>query len=195
MPLVWQRFHSVEGPRCFKGEAAVVRGRGVVSRVVATLLRLPPAGRVPVVICVEARGGREYWQRRFGNSEFSTCLSPASAAQINDGRLRLQEAFGPICFQVRLVVAGGDEARRVNWELVGWSLFGVPLPRGLVPKSKTAEFVDEQGRYAFDIDLEMRGFGRLIGYRGWLDVGDDDEDHSGDQSPSDEIIQEQEYDG
>lgn len=172
MPPAWQKFHAVDGRRCFHGVADVVRGTGFVSRVVATVLRLPPAGRVPVKICVETRGAKEYWLRRFGNSAFSTCLSLAPVNERQNGALRLQEAFGPICFQVLLEVAGAGTARRVNWQLVGWSLCGVPLPRGLVPKSRTAEFVDEQGRYGFDIDLEMRGFGRLIGYRGWLDVSE-----------------------
>ena len=51
-----------------------------------------------------------------------------------------------------------------------WWLFGVKLPKALVPISKTIEYVDNEGRYAFDIDLHIRFLGPLIAYKGWLDV-------------------------
>ena len=46
----------------------------------------------------------------------------------------------------------------------------MPLPKFLAPLSQTKEFIDDKGRYAFDIDLSVPLFGRLIAYRGWLET-------------------------
>ena len=38
----------------------------------------------------------------------------------------------------------------------------------LAPKSQTAEFVDEDGRFRFDVAISVPLVGPVVRYRGWL---------------------------
>jgi len=48
-------------------------------------------------------------------------------------------------------------------------LFGLPLPRALLPLSVARESVDAEGRFRFDVRLSLPIFGLLAHYRGWLE--------------------------
>ena len=49
----------------------------------------------------------------------------------------------------------------------GW-LFGLPLPRWLLPRSEAREYVEDD-RFHFDVAIDAPlGIGRLVRYRGWL---------------------------
>lgn len=165
MPKAWKKFHMVTGTHCHCGEAVVRRGSNLMMRLLATVVRLPPISKVGVELTIVKSGNGESWQRVFGSSVFKTQLSPARGG----GDLRLEECFGPFRFEVQLIV-GNDDAlgKIVNWEIINWWFLGIRLPQWLAPISKTIEFQDSEGRYGFDIDLELRFFGRLISYQGWL---------------------------
>lgn len=45
----------------------------------------------------------------------------------------------------------------------------IALPRALAPKSDTREFVDERGRFRFDVAIGLPLIGQLAHYRGWLE--------------------------
>ena len=160
LPAAWQQFHSVKDRHIYEGEAEVARGTGFVASVLCLLLRLPQTGAVPVQLVLEKEGKGERWARTFGASSFETRLSPAHSER----GYFLYERFFPFCFFVELEVVG----ETVGWHLRGWRFFGVPLPRLFIPKSKTVERVDAEGRYQFDIELSLPLFGRLIAYQGWL---------------------------
>ena len=162
MPKVWRQFHTVSGNHCYHGKAEVVRGRGLLTGVLAWLLKLPPTSHVPIELTIEKSNQGEVWCRQFGAYNFSTLLSPAKG----ETPLCLYETYFPFRFCVALQV---DEAS-VQWTLYDWWFLGVKLPKALVPISKTIEYVDNEGRYAFDIDLHIRFLGPLIAYKGWLDV-------------------------
>ncbi|MGB6231651.1 MAG: DUF4166 domain-containing protein, partial [Litorimonas sp.] len=74
------------------------------------------------------------------------------------------ERFGPVRVRLALVVEGD----RLRYITRGWSLFGVPLPRALVPGGTIFETVDAQGRFRFHVDMIAPGLGRLVRYEGWL---------------------------
>jgi hypothetical protein len=48
-----------------------------------------------------------------------------------------------------------------------WFL-GVPVPKVFRPQSDAREFVDEQGRFNFDVKITLPFVGLLAHYRGWL---------------------------
>lgn len=81
-----------------------------------------------------------------------------------DGKGILRERFGPLSFVIRLHVA--DD--RVEWPIVSWRFLGLPIPVTLAPKSQTAEFVDEDGRFRFDVAISVPLVGPVVRYRGWL---------------------------
>lgn len=68
LPPVLQQFHArTDGARA-GGTVTVERGRGVLRRGLATILRLPPPGReIPLQLEVVTKNGREHWIRHFGD--------------------------------------------------------------------------------------------------------------------------------
>lgn len=164
LPGPWQKFHSAIGIHQFEGEAEVLRGGHLVTSTLAFLLRLPPASKVPVKLVIEKKGEGETWARYFGDHFFQTFLFLGEETRNSDGQFLLRERYGPFCFGIALTA----HTETVEWSIDRWWFFGVPLPKFLAPLSQTREFIDDEGRYAFDIDLSLPLFGRLIAYRGWL---------------------------
>lgn len=50
----------------------------------------------------------------------------------------------------------------------GVKLWGVPLPRWLLPQVVASERADDQGHHRFDVLISLAPFGRLVHYQGWL---------------------------
>lgn len=170
LPESWQRLHLVTDHHVYRGGVEVSRGEGLVAGLLCWMMGLPKSGTAEMKLVIkklpDETGHSERWERHFGASEFSTVLTLPKvnrSSPLSDG-YSLHERFGPIRFIVGLEIDGA----RVKWRLLGWRFLSVPLPAFLVPRSETVEFVDEAGRYWFDIDLSLIGFGRLIAYRGWL---------------------------
>lgn len=165
MPEPWQNLHTVDGRHHYFGEAEVLRGENFLMRILASLLRLPPSSNVPVELIIEKQGDGETWSRLFGESHFKTYLFlKEEDKDIFAEDIFVRERFGPISFGIALTI----DNNRVYWAIAKWWLFGLPLPKLFAPISNTIEYIDDQGRYAFDIDLSVIFFGRLIAYRGWL---------------------------
>jgi hypothetical protein len=167
LPDPWQTFHTAIGEHQFDGEAEVLRGSNFITTFLAFLLRLPPASEVPVKLVIQKKREGETWARHFGDHFFQTYLFLGEETKNSDGQFLLRERFGPFCFGIALTA----HSETVEWRIDRWWFFGVPLPKFLAPLSQTKEFIDDKGRYAFDIDLSVPLFGRLIAYRGWLNVG------------------------
>jgi hypothetical protein len=177
LPSSWQILHDVTDTHHHQGKVEVARGKGLVARFLCFLLKLPKSGSHDAQLILEKTchngRGAERWVRRFGSSKFSTILTMKpglNEGAFSDGEraanccFYLLEKFGPIRFHIKLDVKG----EIVKWCLLGWRFYVLPLPRYLVPISNTTEYEDEAGRYHFDIDLSLKGYGRLIAYRGWL---------------------------
>lgn len=159
-PLV--ALHAGEGPPVWRGSACIEAGTHPLARLVRRFIGLPPAGSdVPVTVTIEritgADGEAELWTRNFGGKRFMSRLSV-------DGRGELEEAFGPVRFRLGVAASGDGLALPVT----GARCLGIPVPRILLPRSEAREFVDEQGRFRFDIKLSLPFVGLLTHYRGWL---------------------------
>ena len=80
----------------------------------------------------------------------------------------LEERLGP----ARLTFALEVVDARLHWVTREVRVLGVVLPlrwfRGM-----RASCGEEQGRYAFDIDVRLPLVGRLVAYSGWLEPVDD----------------------
>lgn len=144
------------GPRRWRGEAEVTRGRGLVARIVAALFGFPPAGISPVEVRLAPEGRGLVWERRFGRHGFRSQVSAAPG--------RITERIGPFSFHLGLQLAEG----RLEFPVTGGTLLGIPMPRVLLPRSEAAEW-DEGGVFHFDVSLSLPlGLGPLVRYRGWL---------------------------
>jgi len=160
MPQSLQVMHDLGHVLVAQGTATVLRGRSFLSRFAAWVVGFPPAGEnVPVEVTFQCRDGREHWQRRFGDRRFS---SWQEEGQGRNERL-MCECFGPLRFAMALVLDGG----RLRLLLRRWSVFGIPLPLALAPRSEAYEF-EQDGRFHFHVEIAHPLAGRIAAYRGWL---------------------------
>jgi hypothetical protein len=60
------------------------------------------------------------------------------------------------------------EKERLNLVLRRWSILGIPLPMWLCVDSESYEFVDEQGRFNFYVQISHPLTGLIVLYKGWL---------------------------
>lgn len=149
---------SARGVASVQGDS---RWRARVLRAIAGLP--PPTDSIALAFEVDAHATGETWLRRFGDRAMRSELgrSPRIANA-------LEERLGP----VRLTFAYEISDDRLHWLLRELRVFGVALPLGWFRELR-ASCGDEQGRYAFDIDVRLPLVGRLIGYSGWLEPIDD----------------------
>jgi hypothetical protein len=144
-----------------EGRASVERGEGFLSRLSGWLVGFPPASAdVPVQVRFDAGKNNETWTRTFGTHTFS---SDQFAGRGRAQRL-LCERFGPLNFGMALAAGEG----RLSLVLRRWSLFGLPLPMWLCPRSTSYEAV-EGGRFRFHVEISHPLTGLIVRYRGWLE--------------------------
>jgi hypothetical protein len=156
-----RQLHDVQDATVVFGHTDIDRGRGPVSRVVGWAFGFPPEGRrLPTAITILAGGGREIWHRRFAGYPILTHLEPVNQRHrpIVVERFR----FG-VTFALQVTERGGS----LCFDLRGMRVGGIPMPRFLWPRVRAEERA-ERGGFRFDIDIALRGCGRLIHYRGWV---------------------------
>ncbi|QNJ99726.1 DUF4166 domain-containing protein [Dyella telluris] len=154
-----QRMHA-EGTTIEASGRADVRGATHASaRWARRLLTLPEPGDAQAIsLTIERHATQERWTRRFARGRMQSTLRQGSD-------LRLLERLGPVTLHFSLL-RDGDA---IDWQLRHVRLLGVPLPRawfGTVFSRSGAR----DGRYAFDIDVQLPLLGQLIAYRGWLEI-------------------------
>lgn len=149
--------HDVASVSVWVGRADVRRGRSLPSRVVATLLGLPPAGfDQPLEVSFLPDGGTEIWTRRFGHAVFRSVQY--------ERRGLLRERVGPTTFVFALEVS----SEGLSLKLEGMRLLGVPLPPFMLPPIRTRES-ERDGRYHFEVEAGLPLIGLLVRYEGWLE--------------------------
>lgn len=142
------------------GTASVRRGAGLLSRLVAFVIRFPQAGDdIPVSVRFVAEADGETWVRTFDEQFFSSRMREGGDA---DERL-LCESFGPLEFAQALVVEGA----RVRLAMRAWTAFGVPLPLWLAPRSNSYATTRDR-RYRFFVEISHPMTGLIVNYEGWL---------------------------
>ncbi|MES1971512.1 MAG: DUF4166 domain-containing protein [Pseudomonadota bacterium] len=155
LPPAVRAIHTVCRDGGAAGEARVVRGAGMLARLVAWVMRFPPAGTHPLHVSFTERGGTETWTRHFGPHRFSSRLSAKGG--------RLVERFGPLRFHFDLP---SDEAG-LGMAMRRWTCLGLPLPRALAPRSAAREW-QEGSRFRFDVPIALPLIGLVVQYDGWL---------------------------
>lgn len=160
LPEPLRALHEVEGRRTAKGVANIERGTSFLSGVIAAFAGFPRKGwDIPVKVVFDARDGRETWRRTFGDQVFS------SVQMAGKGRAErlLCESFGPLTFGIALLVEDG----KLRLVVRRWTVFGLPLPVALAPRSDAFEFVEE-GVFHFHVEIAHPLVGLIVRYRGWL---------------------------
>lgn len=106
-------------------------------------------------LSVRQFAGVSIWNRDFDGHGLTSLLR-------RDGEV-LQERIGPIRLAMALYALDGN----LCVDVVGATLYGVPLPRSILPQSQSIEY-DDLGRLGFDISASVPGLGLLVRYHGWL---------------------------
>lgn len=161
LPPSIRQIHDSNALRKWSGHAEVERGKGLLSRLVAALIGFPPAAsHVPVSVTFSSEGNAERWLRDFGGKRFS------SLQHVGTGRNEhlLVERFGIAAFALALVVQ--DE--RLYLIPRHWSVLGVPMPKGLLPRGASFE-AEQDGHFRFDVEIDLPFVGRVVAYRGTLE--------------------------
>ncbi len=157
LPASIQQLHSREGR--YSGRCSVTRGRGWLVALMLRIGRFPSEGRdLPVNLRIKKSGSNWQWDRDFAGHRTRSRIS-------YDSRLEcVREQIGGLTIWLQPVQTDmglGVEIRRL-------SLFGLPCPGFLLPRSASTESEDAQSRFRFDISAHAPGLGQLIRYEGWL---------------------------
>jgi hypothetical protein len=161
LPLEIQAMHDRSCDAEAKGLAHVERGAGLIANMIASIMGFPGSGKeIPVKVEFSVKHARETWKRTFGKSSFK------SFQYAGTGRWErlLVERFGPLAFAMAPVPRDG----RLLLFIRHWSVFGIPLPLWLAPRSDSFEFV-ENGRFHFNVSIFYPFVGLIVHYRGWLE--------------------------
>jgi len=158
LPAPVRALHLAQGIHRYRGDVAVERGGGALSRIVAAATHLPPAGDGPLCVEIDASPDSERWTRFIGGRAMPSRLW-------RDGDV-LCERLGLATFGFRLEVV--DAA--IVWRVVRVRVFGLSLPARWFTGVGARESAEGE-RYRFDVWAALPLAGRLVHYRGWLDAG------------------------
>jgi hypothetical protein len=155
LPAAVRAMHQPWRESSAQGEADVLGATNLLGRVIARIMGFPAPGHHEVHVRFAECDGVERWTRTFGGQSFTSELSAEGG--------RLVERFGPLRFRFDLPA----DAAGLTMLMRGWSLFRIPLPLFLAPRSKAREW-EEGGLFQFDVPIALPLVGRLVHYRGWL---------------------------
>lgn len=160
LPQPIRQLHSVNAVSRFAGRCTVERGRSPLAWVIAKSIGFPPAGAdLPITVRLAAEAGAERWSRCVAGRTFSSVQSAGSGRA--EGLVR--ERFGAVAVDMALLVEPGH----LRYVVRRWSLFGVPMPLWLGPRSIAVESVNAR-KFCFDVEIAHPLTGLIVRYRGWL---------------------------
>jgi hypothetical protein len=155
LPVPVKRIHTVIGDGGAEGMANVTRGKSILARLVAAIMHFPPEGSHQVHVAFQEDHGIERWTRSFGSHVFESELSQSGEY--------LVERFGPMRFAFKLPT----DASGLEMDMRQWSIFHVPMPMFLAPRSSAKEYAvgDE---FVFDVAIGLPLVGDVVRYKGTL---------------------------
>jgi hypothetical protein len=147
-----------------RGSLRVERGRHLLARVLARLLRLPRcSASADTQLIISILDGGECWQRCFDGRRFHTWQCEADACE-------LKERYGLLEFRFGLRASGGclfyiqrEAALQFGTRRVVW-------PSHLAPRVEAREDPVAPERVNVMVRVMLPGIGLLIGYDGTIDV-------------------------
>lgn len=160
LPLQIRRIHDIWDVEWFEGLARITQGKSLAAKVISAVVCFPKSSAdIDAAVTMVRSGGKERWTRQFGRAKFESVLSLDTQAH----KPVLYERFGLLRAEIDLMVRDGA----LHYPVKRAWLCGVPLPRWLTPKSEAREFV-KAGRFHFEIEIAVPGFGLISRYEGWL---------------------------
>jgi hypothetical protein len=161
LPAPVQALHSPGTHAVWSGEAEVTRAKGVMAGLVARLFGFPRSGQaVPLSVTFSTDAtGRETWDRLFDGRKMRSTQEAGRGAWQH----LLVERFGPFAFALALV----PEAGHLHLVGRGWRIFGLPLPRWLMPGGEAWETAAGE-KFRLHVEIRLPLVGPVVCYDGWL---------------------------
>jgi hypothetical protein len=106
--------------------------------------------------------GRDSWLRDFDGRRYSSTMEPGTGHRV--GLLVERQQLFTWIFRLSV-----DRDRRLILDVVAAALLGIPIPSTLAPRCHAFE-TGADGKFTFDITVDMPIFGRLIRYWGVMDL-------------------------
>lgn len=162
LPCETRQIHSPDPVLIASGTADVTGAETRIGRLLARLFGLPVAARaVPLRVAIEAQpDGSERWVRIYPTRKMSSLMTRPDPA-----RGTLEECFGP--FRFRLAVEASPSGLALKQ--VAAFFLRLRLPGFLLPRVEARETA-EPGRHCFDVTIGLPLVGRLVRYRGRLEL-------------------------
>lgn len=155
LPQPVRDMHDLIGDAGASGRARVRRGRSMPARLVCAVMGFPVEGEHDLHVSFEERNGVERWTRDFAGQTFTSELSQCG--------VHLVERFGPMRFSFDLP----SDAAGLTMAMRGWSMFGIPMPLWLAPRSEAREWAEGED-FCFDVPIALPGIGAVVHYSGRL---------------------------
>lgn len=155
LPSLIQAAH--QGRIRLSGTAEVMRGRGIGGWLAGRLKMPESHPACPMTVDGDHQPEAMYWARDFNGRKMTSVFR-------RDGA-HLVESMGPINLRLRPVA----EAGRLVYRLEGAKIGPLPLPGALMPRLLAWEG-EADGQYDFEVDVGLPLIGRLIRYRGRLQL-------------------------
>lgn len=160
LPTGLAKFHSIHGTYVCKGYAKVVGTHRSWIRWLAKLMNLPTITEdVEINFELIADSDSETWTRQFGTQVMRSTL------QEKDGYL--MERLGPMVLRSSLQWSNNTLKMRIVDASIGF----IHFPTWCLPDIIADETFSENKLY-FLIDVRWKWIGTLVGYSGYLDIGD-----------------------
>lgn len=141
-----------------RGRFRVLHGAGWLARVLARVLRMPPASDgIDVTLLVERLRGGERWTRWFGDRRLRSLQWSR--------RGQLVEGYGGVQCVFRLEAEGGALVFRQVGARVGLRAVALPLPRWLAPRVQGRASPGDDG-VRVDIRIHAPLLGLIVAYEG-----------------------------
>lgn len=154
-----QRLHSRGGHWHCPGRCTVEPAQGGIARLLARALGLPRAAADAAFrFELSADQDGETWIRHFPHRTMRSRQFGAESGLLG-------EHLGP----ARLAFLPETEGGSLSLDLVDLRVFGLRWPRRLWPRVHAREHGDGT-RFQFDVDVHLGPLGRLVAYRGHLDL-------------------------
>ena len=155
LPDLVQRAHR--GTIRLSGTASVERGRGL-GGLVAAIMGLPKSNpKADLVVTAWHFPDQMVWSRSFDGRVFESTFTRDEDF--------LVERMGPLSLYLQPMCEGG----RLVYRLIATQIGPFTLPRFFAP-SMTAWESEKDGKYAFEVSVNLPFLGRLVRYSGALDL-------------------------
>jgi Domain of unknown function (DUF4166) len=155
-----RRLHTTRSITRVHGHLHIEHGRRAVARLLARVLRLPPAhAAAETRLTITARGDCEHWARTFNGHVLDTIQSES-------GDRELLERFGPLEFRFRLEASTGSLIYIQNRVTFVWSRLRLQIPPRWAPRIDAREDAADAERVQVTVHIAVPRIGMLISYRG-----------------------------